>query len=89
MKHYFLNIKLGKNLVKDELGSELPNLEAARGRALQSARELLVEAIRSGQDGNAEAVLVMDDQGQTLDCVHLTDLIPKNLQEHLRWQIFR
>jgi hypothetical protein len=89
MRQYFLDIKAAEYLIKDEEGSELPSLEAARGKALQIARELLAAAIKAGRESDVEAVIVTDDQGRELDQVHLAAVIPQNLRERLRWEIFR
>jgi hypothetical protein len=47
MGHFYFHVKVGANLFQDEEGTELPGVEAARQLALQTARELLCNAIKA------------------------------------------
>jgi hypothetical protein len=58
----------------DPEGEELPNLAAARDVAKQSAREALVEAVKTG-DIAPDCILITDDEGREVGVVPLQDLL--------------
>jgi hypothetical protein len=66
MARYFFHIKDGGHLVRDEEGTDLAGPDHARAHALQSARELCADAIKSGRDLDADAFVIADEQGQSL-----------------------
>jgi hypothetical protein len=49
LPRYFFHIRDDDNLIRDEEGTELPDLSAARKEAALSAREILVEAGSSSE----------------------------------------
>ena len=58
----------------DPEGEELPNLAAARNVAEQSAKEALVEAVKTG-DTAPDCIQITDDEGRELGTVLLQDLL--------------
>lgn len=74
---YYFHIKDGAELVKDQEGTELPTPDAARRQALKSARELWANAIRSGKNLGADAVIIADEYGGTLTFVPMNEVLPK------------
>jgi hypothetical protein len=50
----------------DEEGLDLPDLEAAREMALDSARELVCESVHQGHLNLDHRLEVVDDDGETL-----------------------
>ena len=52
--------------VEDKEGAELPNLEAARQRAVLGARALMAEQIQQGRLNLSHSVEVSDEAGQVL-----------------------
>jgi hypothetical protein len=80
MARYFFHIKDGAQLIEDEEGSDLANATVVRARALKCARELLAEAIRTGRDLMADAFLVVDEQGEQVMLVPLTEALPERLR---------
>ena len=50
MPRFFLHIKDGSDLIRDEEGIDVPSAAHARDAALLSARELWAGAIRAGRD---------------------------------------
>jgi hypothetical protein len=73
---YYFHLKHGDELVMDEEGSNLPDLSAARQEALQSARELLAAAIKSGSGLVPDAIVVTDEHGGTVDSLRLVAVLP-------------
>ncbi len=77
MGRFYLHIKDGDEIFPDEEGIELPNIESARKEALQAAREMLSEAIRGGKPKVAEAFVIADKAGRTLEVVPLAAVLPE------------
>jgi hypothetical protein len=73
-------MKGGQPTILDDEGVDLPDFSAARLEALLSARELLSEAIKSGTPEVPDAFVIVDDAGQTLGTVLLTDVLPKSMK---------
>jgi hypothetical protein len=46
MARFYFHMRTGNHVERDTDGTEMPNLEAARTEALQSAREILADAIK-------------------------------------------
>ena len=53
-------------IARDDEGSELPDLEAARRYAIKGARELACEQIKSGKLSLHHRLEVEDEQGRTV-----------------------
>jgi hypothetical protein len=76
-RFYFHLLRAGNELVTDDEGTDLPDFSAARREAVQSARELLCEAIKDGRPEVPEAFVITDEAGRTLDTVFLGALLPR------------
>ena len=77
MPHFYLHIKHGADLIRDEEGIDLPTLADARAEALLSARELWADAIKAGQDLGADAFVIADAEGKQLMFVPVTEVLPR------------
>jgi hypothetical protein len=66
---YYLHIRSGDELIVDEEGSDLPDLEAAREETLLGARDMLVENFRAGEALDGDVVEITDEGGNLLDTV--------------------
>ena len=65
MTRYFFSIVEGDEIMDDEEGTELPNLEAARTEALESAREVIADDVLSARKYEAgRAIMVRDETGK-------------------------
>ena len=80
MAIFYFHLKNGDELIVDEEGATLPDLAAARHEALQSAREILAAAIRTGTPSVPEAVVVMDGSGRVVDSLRLAAVLPQPLR---------
>jgi hypothetical protein len=74
MPLFHFNSLTGDVCLPDPAGEELPNVAAARGVAEQSAREALVEAIKTG-DTVPDCIRVTDDEGREVATVFLVVLL--------------
>jgi hypothetical protein len=79
MGRYYFHLKDGDEIVPDEDGTELPDVSAATREALQSARELLADAIKAGKPKVYEAYVIADDTGQTVQVLPFVALLPEPL----------
>lgn len=71
--HFYLRADGGR--IPDEEGSDLPALEAARAEAIESARELMAQAILKGYDISGQSIEIRDGGGRLLLEVPFTEAI--------------
>lgn len=64
MQRYFFNIKRGDEVIADEEGIHLPNLDAVREEARASAEEILSQEILEGDLPKDQSFVVRDESGQ-------------------------
>ena len=69
MSRFYFHLQAGGQVVLDDEGIDLPDLSAAQREAMQSARELLADAIKSGKPEVAEAFVITDEVGRALAVV--------------------
>lgn len=74
MPRFHFNSLAGDLLLPDPEGEELPNLDAARGVAELSARQALIEAVKTG-DTAPDYIQVTNNDGRELLTVFLKDLL--------------
>jgi hypothetical protein len=78
MPRFYVHVKHGADLIRDEEGVDLPTTEHARAAALQAARELCVDAINAGAETwGADAFVIADEDGKQLTFVSVSDVLPK------------
>lgn len=75
MARYFFNVVQGNNILEDEEGSELPDLETVRKEADASAREIMAMNILSGDHMEDRAIWVRDERGQTVLMLPFRELL--------------
>jgi len=63
MPRYFLHIRDGERLIKDEEGVELPSIVSAKGEAEQAAREILATKVKSGDIIDGQEFEIYDAWG--------------------------
>ena len=76
MGRFYFHLKAGGELVPEELSG----LNEAKREALQGARELLAEAIKTGSPKVPEALVIADEAGRTLHELPLVDVLPEPLK---------
>ena len=81
MGRFYFHLQVGDQIVPDDEGKELPDLSAAEHEAIEAARELLAEAIRSGKPEVPEAFVIADEAGRPLGIVPLAAVLPKPLRK--------
>jgi hypothetical protein len=79
MARFFFHLKSDGGLITDDDGIDLPGLSEVTREALQSARELLAEAIKTGKPTLPEALLVVDETGRPVLELPLVKVLPEPL----------
>jgi hypothetical protein len=74
MPRYFFHI-FNDETTMDEEGQELPNLKAARERAIKDARHLMTDSLRDGRIELSHHIAVQDDKGRLLADVKFGDAV--------------
>jgi hypothetical protein len=78
MARFYLHIQDGADLIEDEEGAELPSADHAREVAVQSAREICSEAIKTGEELKADGLIIIiaDEHGKQLASVPIIEVLP-------------
>jgi len=66
MAHYFFHLISPSESSRDDIGTELPNAEAAYLQACETALELSYEMLRERQDPSRHAFEVTDGEGHVV-----------------------
>jgi hypothetical protein len=80
MPRFYLHIKDGTDLIRDEEGIDLPSAAHARAEAVRSARELWADAIKAGRDLGADAYVIAEEDGQQVTFVPFVEALPKRVR---------
>ena len=80
MPRFYFHIQEGADLFKDEEGIDLPSAKHAREEALQAARELCIDAIKTSGPLMADALVIVDENGKQLSSVPIVEVLPKQLR---------
>ena len=76
MSRYFFHLRDGVEISYDREGRELPDTEAARAKAIESARHTMAKAILSGERlGMTRVFQVEDEDGRTIALVPFREAI--------------
>ena len=81
MPRFYFHLRDEAGLMTDVEGVELKDASEAKRMALCSARELLAESIKGGSSRVGEAFVIADENGQTIETVHLADVLPESLRK--------
>ena len=74
MPMFYFNSRTGDVVLPDTEGEDLLNVAAARDVAVASARETLIEAVKTG-DTPPDCIQVTDGNGREVVTVFLADLL--------------
>jgi hypothetical protein len=80
MTKFFFDVLRGSDIAKDIEGTELPGLEEAKAMAQATAREMLANAIKSGDQQPVEVVTILDESGLKLAEIAARDVLPEPLK---------
>jgi hypothetical protein len=83
MPTYYFHQQDGTGVTEDPEGSDLPDLPAACECAMQSARELLANAVRFNT-AVVDRIFVVDEEGNELLTVSITEVLQATLQKKFR-----
>jgi hypothetical protein len=77
MSRFYFHVQAEGQVVLDHEGTDLPDLSAAQCEAMESAREVLADAIKRGKSKVATAFVIADEAGRALAIVPLLAVLPR------------
>jgi hypothetical protein len=83
MGRYYFHVQCDDGLIEDPEGSEFADESAAFEEAAQSARAILVDALKSRREPSGCSVLIADEQGHQVGVVRLADVLPERIKSDL------
>ena len=81
MGRFYFHLRQDDELIRDEEGTDLPDISAARHEAVLAARELLAEAIKDGKSNIPIAFVIADEAGRTVDTLPLAAVLPEPMKK--------
>lgn len=69
MPKFFLHIEQARGRVEDREGGDYCDLDAARDDAIESAREIMSERVRNGEEADGSCFVIVDETGRTMEVV--------------------
>lgn len=75
MTRFFFSLSKDNDLSVDTEGTELPDLATAKREAERSLRELLADAIKSGDSALPDGLVVHNERGTEVHSVLMRDII--------------
>src|SRR5687767_3803172 len=80
MPRYFFHLRDDEELIRDDEGTELPDLSAARTEAAQTAKEIINESIGSGEPLDHLVVEIWDEAG-VIEAVTLSVVLSEDTSQ--------
>ena len=80
MVRFYFHIQMREKILPDLDGIELPDIATATDEALLTLREMLADAIRTGNKNMPDRLIITDSVGRELAVVSLADALPKALR---------
>ena len=80
MERFYFHLRMDDKIITDQEGSDCLDIAAARLEALVAARDIVADAIRSGNDDTPEAFVIADSEGRELATVPLAVVLPRRLK---------
>lgn len=75
MPRYYFHLREAGDVVPDEEGMELPDLDAARRFAVRGTRDLMAGAVLRGELPLSHAVEIADQRGTVLKTVSFAEAV--------------
>jgi hypothetical protein len=75
MPRYRFNVRQGTNVIHDEEGEEFADLESAQFEACMSAREMLLECIRSGCELDGREIEIVDENDEVIGSMKIREVL--------------
>lgn len=72
---YHFHIRDADGLIRDEEGSELPDMVAARCEARASARDLVIEDLKCGMRVQDRSIEITDPEGAMLESIAVSQIV--------------
>lgn len=72
MPRYFFHIRDGADFVEDLEGVELSDMASVHREAIEAAREILADRIRTGKAIDGQEFLIFDEDGKQISIIPFT-----------------
>jgi len=81
MPHFYLHVHNSSGAAEDDEGAELPDLDAARARAVEGIRSILSEEVLDGRLDLRGRVDIADAEGRVLASVAYAEAVDLQLED--------
>jgi hypothetical protein len=75
MPRFYFHICDAEGVSRDEEGSDLPDIDAARREAKASARDLITEYMKNRKPVNGQTLQIADADGNVLEIMDVRDVL--------------
>jgi hypothetical protein len=72
---YYFHICDAEGMSRDEEGSDLPDIDAARREAKASARDLITQYMKNRAPVTGQKLQIVDETGEVLEIMDLRDVL--------------
>lgn len=80
MPQFFLHLRRGDEVVRDEEGAYFTTVDAARLEAMKAVREICAEAVKTGAALDIDAVFVEDSEKRLVSVVFVDEALPPQMR---------
>jgi hypothetical protein len=75
MTRYYFHVRDGEDFIRDLNGENFESLSAARHEALGAARELVADAVESGEPPNHRTIEITDEENRVVAQVPFSEVL--------------
>jgi hypothetical protein len=75
MPRYYFHLYDGPDVVPDDTGMDLADIQEARIEAIKSARDILADQLRAGEALDGQLIEIADEKGTVLGIVKFKDAL--------------
>lgn len=75
MARYYFNVRDEHSVASDDEGSDWPDFDAAKHEAVESALDLLAEAVKSRETVFGKSVEITDEHGVIIEVIVIRELL--------------
>lgn len=80
MPRFYLHIENGSDMLRDMDGAEFVSLSDALKEARAVAKDLMIDAVRSGREDVPECVVIAGDNDDELASVFIDEVLPQKFR---------
>ena len=77
MPIYYFHVRDGALLLDDNVGTDLPNLDAAIAEARASAREIAADSLKANEAIDGRKIEIADGEGKVLGAIPIREVVDR------------